>query len=77
MRLRQLGAGVTVRVVGGVMVLGLRVRVGDAGMPIWLSHCRLSVATGDEVPVLELRTPGLLGCQLELHEHHVITNAQR
>lgn len=78
MRLRQLGAGVTVWVVGGVVVvLGVRVRVGDAGMPVGLSHCRLRVATGDEVPVLELGTPGLLGRQLELHEHHVITNTQR
>lgn len=82
-RLGQVGAGMTVWVMG-VVVVGVRVRVGNAGLPRrvsrglsrGLSHCRLRVAPGDEVPVLELGTAGLLRRQLELDEHHVITDTQ-
>lgn len=69
-----MGAGVTVWMMGGVV--GVRVRMGNTGLPCGLSHCGLCVAPGDKVSVLELRTAGLLRRQLELDEHHVITNAQ-
>lgn len=71
-----MGAGVAVRKVGGVVV-GVRVRVGNPGLPRGLSHGSLCVAPGDEVPVLKLGTAGLLRRQLELDEHHVITHTQR
>lgn len=73
-RLGQVGAGVTVWMMG--VVVGMRVRVGNAGLPRGLSHCGLCVAPGDEVSVLELGTAGLLRRQLELDEHHVIPNTQ-
>lgn len=61
-------------------MVGERVRVGDTGLPCrlpcGLSHGGLRVAPGDEVSVLELGTAGLLRRQLELHEHHVITDTQ-
>lgn len=74
MRLGQVGAGVTVWMMG--VMVGVRVRVGDTGLPCGLSHCGLCVAPGDEVSVLELGTAGLLRRQLELDKHHVITNTQ-
>ena len=43
--------------------------VGAVGGP------RLAAA-GDDVPVLELPA-ALLGCQLELHEHHMVAHTQR
>lgn len=73
-RLGQVGAGVTVWMMG--VVVGMRVRVGDTGLPRGLSHCGLCIAPGDEVSVLELGTTGLLRCQLELDEHHVIPDTQ-
>lgn len=73
-RLGQVGAGVTVWMMG--VMVGVRVRVGNTGLPCGLSHCCLCVAPGDEVSVLELGTAGLLRRQLELDEHHVITNTQ-
>lgn len=74
MRLGQVGAGVTVWMMG--VMVGVRVRVRNTGLPCGLSHCGLCVAPGDEVSVLELGTTGLLRRQLELDEHHVITNTQ-
>lgn len=74
MGLGQVGRGVALRVMGAV---GVRVRVGNAGLPRGgLPGGGLRVAPGDEVPVLELRAAGLLRRQLELDEHHVIANAQ-
>lgn len=73
-RLGQVGAGVTVRVMG--VVVGVRVRVGHTGLPRGLSHCGLRAAPGDDVSVLELGTAGLLRRQLELDEHHVIADTQ-
>lgn len=73
-RLGQVGAGVTVWMMG--VVLGVGVRVGNTGLPCGLSHCGLCIAPGDEVSVLELGTPRLLCRQLELDKHHVITNTQ-
>lgn len=58
------------------MRVGGRVRVGHTGLPCGLSHCGLCVAPGDEVSVLELGTARLLRRQLELDEHHVITDTQ-
>lgn len=76
-RLGQVGAGVTVWMVGVVVVgVRMRVRVGNTGLPRGLPHCGLCVAPGDEVSVLELGTAGLLRCQLELDKHHVITHTQ-
>lgn len=57
--------------------VGVWVRVGHAGLRRGLSHCGLCVAPGDEVSVLKLGTAGLLRRQLELDEHHVVTDAQR
>ncbi len=74
MRLGQVGAGVTVWMMG--VVVGVWVRVGNSGLPCGLSHCGLRIASGDEVSVLELGTAGLLRRQLELDEHHVITDTQ-
>lgn len=73
-RLGQVGAGVTVWMMG--VVVGVWVRVGNTGLPRGLSHCSLCIAPGDEVSVLELGTTGLLRRQLELDEHHVITDTQ-
>lgn len=73
MRLGQVGAGVTVWMMG---VVGVGVRVGNTGLPSGLSHCRFCIAPGDDVSVLELGTTGLLRRQLELDEHHVITDTQ-
>lgn len=64
----------TVWMMGGMV--GVRVRMGNTGLPRGLSHRRLGVAPGDKVSVLELWTARLLRRQLELDEHHVITNAQ-
>lgn len=72
-RLGQVGAGVTVWMMG---VVGVGVRVGNTGLPSGLSHCRFCIAPGDDVSVLELGTTGLLRRQLELDEHHVITDTQ-
>lgn len=72
-RLGQVGAGVTVWMVG---VVGVGVRVGDSGLPRGLSHGGFCVAAGNEVPVLELWTAGLLRRQLELDEHHVVSYTQ-
>lgn len=66
LRLGQVGAGVT------VWMMRVEVGVGDAGMPRGLC-----IAPGDEVSVLELGASRLLCCQLELDEHHVITDTQR
>lgn len=65
----------TVRVVG--VMVGVWMRIGDAGLPRRLAYGGLRIAPSDEVPVLELGSPGLLCCQLELDEHHVIAHAQR
>lgn len=73
-RLGQVGAGVTVWMMG--VVVGMRVRVGNTGLPSGLPHCGLRVASGDDVSVLELGPAGLLRRQLELDEHHVITDTQ-
>lgn len=73
-RLGQVGAGVTVWMMG--VVVGVRVRVGNTGLPCGLSHCGLCIAPGDEVSVLELGTTRLLRRQLELDKHHVITNTE-
>lgn len=73
-RLGQVGAGVTVWMMG--VVVGVRVRVGNTGLPCGLSHCGLCIAPGDEVSVLELGTTRLLRRQLELYKHHVITNTE-
>lgn len=54
--------------------MGVRVRTG---LPCGLADGGLRIAPGDEVPVLELGSPGLLCCQLELDEHHVITHTKR
>lgn len=72
MRLGQLGAVVTVRMMEGVV--GVRVR--DTGLPCGLPHGGLCVSPGDEVSVLELGTAGLLRRQLELDKHHVVTNTK-
>lgn len=69
-----MGAWVTVWMMG--VMVGVRVRVGNTGLPCGLSHCGLCVAPGDEVSVLELGTARLLCRQLELDEHHVITYTQ-
>lgn len=74
MRLGQVGVGVTVWMVR--VMVGVRVRVGNAGLPCRLSHCGLCVAPGDEVSVLELGSTRLLCRQLELDEHHVVTYTQ-
>lgn len=74
-RLGQVGAGVTVWMMG--VVVGVWVRVGNTGLPRGLSHCSVCIAPGDEVSVLELGAAGLLRRQLELDEHHVVTDAQR
>ena len=74
-RLGQVGAGVAMWMMG--KVVGMRVRVGDTGLPCGLSRCRLCVAAGDDVSVLELGTARLLCRQLQLDEHHVITYTQR
>lgn len=76
LRLGQVGAGVTVWVVGVEVGVGVGVRVGYTGLPCRLSHCGLRIAPGDEVSVLELGSSRLLRRQLELDEHHVITDAQ-
>lgn len=60
---------------GGVVV-GVRVSGGSTGLPCRLTHCGLCIAPGVEVPVLELGTTRLLCRQLELDEHHVITDSQ-
>lgn len=61
-----------------MMLVGLRVRVGNTRLPSGLSHRGgVGVAPGDDVSVLELGAAGLLRRQLELHEHHVITDTQR
>lgn len=77
-RLGQVGAGVTVWMMG--VVVGVRVRVGNTGLPCGSLHvglhCGLCIAPGDEVSVLELGTTRLLRCQLELYKHHVITNTE-
>lgn len=74
-RLSQVGAGVWM--MGVVVGVRVRVRVGNAGLPRrGLSHCGLSVAPGDDVSVLELGSAGLLCRQLELDEHHVIADTQ-
>lgn len=73
-RLGQVGAGVTVWMMG--VVVGVWVRVGNTGLPRGLSHCGLRVAPGDEVSVLELGATRLLCRQLELDEHHVIPDTQ-
>lgn len=59
------------------MVLGVWVGMGNTGLPCGLTHGSLSIAPGDEVPVLELGSTSLLCRQLELDEHHVITDSQR
>lgn len=64
----------TVWMMGGMV--GVQVRMGNARLPCGLPHRALCVAPGDKVSVLELRTAGLLRRQLELDEHHVISNAQ-
>lgn len=73
-RLGQVGAGVTVWMMREVV--GVRVRVGNTGLPCRLSHCGVRIAPGDEVSVLELGTPRLLRRQLQLDEHHVIPYTQ-
>lgn len=56
---------------------GKRVNVGNSGLlPCRLSCCGLCVSPGDEVSMLELGTPGLLRCQLQLNEHHVVPYTQ-
>lgn len=60
---------------GGVVV-GVRVSMRNTGLPCGLTHCGLCIAPGDEVPVLELGATRLLCRQLELDEHHVITDSQ-
>lgn len=73
MGLGQVGAGVIVWLLG-MVVGGERVNVGNSGLlPCGLSCDGLCVSPADEVPVLELGTPGLLCCQLELNEHHVVS----
>lgn len=69
-----MGGGVIVWMMG--VMVGERVRVGDTGLACGLSHGGLRVAPCDEVSVLKLGTAGLLRRQLELHEHHVITDTQ-
>lgn len=67
-RMGQVGAGVIMWMLG--VLIRVRVSVGNPGLS-------LRISPGDEVPVLELGTPGLLRCQLELDKHHVITYTQR
>lgn len=73
-RLGQVGDGMTVWMMR--VVVGVWVGMGNTGLPCGLSHCGLCAAPGNEVSMLELRTTRLLGRQLQLDEHHVITDAQ-
>lgn len=73
MGLGQVVAGVIVCLLG-MVVGGVRVNVGNSGLlPRGLSCGGLWVSPGDEMPVLQLGTPGLLCSQLELNEHHVVS----
>lgn len=74
--LGQVGAGVTVWMMGVVVMVGVRLRVGNTRLPRRLSHCGVCIAAGDEVSVLKLGSTRLLCRQLELDEHHVITDTQ-
>lgn len=74
--LGQVGAGVTVWVMGVVVMVRVRLRVGNTRLPRRLSHCGVCIAPGDKVSVLELGRTRLLCRQLELDEHHVITDTQ-
>lgn len=64
----------------------VRVQVGHTTLSRSLSHiavptgpCRLCrtvpTAPRDDMSMLELRSTRLLRCELQLHKHHVVSNA--